>query len=346
MLERAVLHIGLAKTGTKTLQLGMTLNRDLLRQHGFVYPVLPAARHIGHVGLGVYAAQENANPALRAHLGLAERDRLIAFIDEFPSRLAVAVAGPDIHTVILSNEYCSTGLSSVEEIGRLHRLLSPLAREIRVIVYLRRQDDLATSLFSAQIKNGGHTGEFEFVEGFWFDYLGLLDMWAEVFGRDHLVIRVFEPAQLHRDGLLADFCDAIGFQPYDELRQPPRMNASLDIHALEFMRRFNAHLPLLAGEHLNLSRGAVHNAIAAISTEERLAPSGEAAAGFLDKYAASNAAVARKYLNRVDGVLFTEAPPRDRPERLPSLNVDKAIEIAAKLWQWQETRFQQRAKNQ
>ena len=87
-------------------------------------------------------------------------------------------------------------------------------------------------------------------------------------------------------------------------------------------------------------------AIAAISTEDRLAPSAEAAAAFLDKYAASNAAVARKYLNRANGVLFSESPPRDRPERLPSLDVDKAIEIAAKLWQWQETRFQQWDKNE
>src|SRR5262245_3378965 len=169
MLERVVLHIGLAKTGTKTLQLAMSLNRDLLRQHGFVYPILPAARHVGHVGLGVYAAQENANPALRAHVGVAERDRLVAFIDEFPSRLAAAVDGPDIHSAVLSNEYCSTGLSTVEEVTRLHRLLSPLAREIRVIVYLRRQDELATSLYSAQMKNGGRTGEFEFVNAFWFD---------------------------------------------------------------------------------------------------------------------------------------------------------------------------------
>src|SRR5207248_697515 len=157
MLERVVLHIGLAKTGTKTLQAAMTLNRDLLRRHGFVFPVLPGKRH---AGLALYAAQEKANPGLRARLGVAERDGLLAFLDAFPSGLAAAVAGPDIHTAILSNEYCSTGLSTIEEIARLHRLLSSLAREIRVIVYLRRQDQLATSLYSARMKNGGQTGEF------------------------------------------------------------------------------------------------------------------------------------------------------------------------------------------
>ena len=124
------------------------------------------------------------------------------------------------------------------------------------------------------------------------------------------------------------------------------MNMSLDVHALEFMRRFNAHVPLLAGEQINPSRGPIVLAIADISNGDRLVPSAEAAAAFLDKYAASNAAVARKYLNRENGVLFTEPPPHNRPERLPSLDIDKAIEIAAKLWQWQETRFQQRDKSE
>ena len=343
MLERVVLHIGLAKTGTKTLQAAMTLNRDLLRRHGFVYPALPGERH---AGLAVYATEEKADPGLRAHLGLGERDCLVRFIDEFPSGLTAAVAGPDIHTAILSNEYCSTGLSTIEEIARFHRLLSSLAREIRVIVYLRRQDHLATSLYSARMKNGGQTSEFEFAEGFWFDYLELLDMWAEIFGRDHLVVRIFEPAQLHQDGLLADFSIAMGFEPFQELQRPPHMNMSLDVHALEFMRRFNAHVPLLAGEQLNPSRGPIVLAIADISNGDRLVPSAEAAAAFLDKYAASNAAVARKYLDRENGVLFTESPPHNRPERLPSLDIDKAIEIAAKLWQWQVRRFKQWDKNE
>ena len=243
MLERVVLHIGLPKTGTKTLQGAMDLNRDLLRQHGFLYPVLPGVRH---AGLALYAATEKASPDLRARAGVAVHDRLVAFVDEFPSRLAAALAGPGVHSVILSSEHCSSALSTVEEIARLHRVLSPLAREIRVIVYLRRQDHVAISFYSARMKSGD-TDEFEFVEPVWFDYLALLDRWAEVFGRDNLVTRIFEPAQLHPDGLLADFSLAIGFEPYQELRRPPSLNQSLDVHALEFLRRFNAHLPALMG---------------------------------------------------------------------------------------------------
>src|ERR1051325_5410046 len=167
MLERLCLHIGVAKTGTKTLQLAMALNGDLLRQHGFVYPALPGHHHIG---LALYAANESTSARLRARIGLADGDRMAEFVGEFPSRLAAAVTSADIHTAILSNEHCSSELSTVEAISRLHALLSPLAREIRVIVYLRRQDDLAISLYSASVQ-AGPTNEFQFSDGhFWFNY--------------------------------------------------------------------------------------------------------------------------------------------------------------------------------
>src|ERR1044071_5629662 len=173
MLKRLCLHIGVAKTGTKTLQLAMTLNGDLLRRHGFVYPVLPGHHH---VGLALYAANESTSARLRAGVGLADGDRMAEFVGEFPSRLAAAVTAADIHTAILSNEHCSSELSTVEAISRLYALLSPLAREIRVIVHLRRQDDLAISLYSASVQ-AGSTNKFQFSDGhFWFDYSRLLDI--------------------------------------------------------------------------------------------------------------------------------------------------------------------------
>jgi hypothetical protein len=336
ILERIFLHIGVEKTGTKTLQLMMALNRDLLRQHGFVYPTLPGPEHRG---LPLYAGNDDAISHMRSLAGLAEGDRYAEFIDQFPSRLAAAVTAPDVHTALLSNEHCSSHLTTVEELGRLHRLLSPLARDSRVIIYLRRQDELAVSRYSANMK-AGHTSEFGFTdEPYWFDYLSLLDKWAEVFGAHNLLIRVFEPAQMHRAGLLADFSSAIGFEPYELLQHPPNQNTSLDVYSLEFLRRFNMHVPVLANGRPNPNRGAIAEAMAAMSSSDRLAPAADAAIAFLGKFAASNAEVARKYLNRADGVLFMQRPSPDRHERLPFLDVEKAVEIATKLWERQEMRF-------
>jgi hypothetical protein len=77
-----------------------------------------------------------------------------------------------------------------------------------------------------------------------------------------------------------------------------------------------------------------------------MAPSAEAGIEFLGRYAASNAQVAGKYLNRADRALFVEQPSRGRSERIPALDVDKAVEIAAKLWEWHETRFRRHEINE
>lgn len=340
MLKRLFLHIGVEKTGTKTLQLAMDVNRDLLQRHGFVYPTLPGPPH--HRGLVLYAADELAISHMRPLAGLADRDLYAEFIEQFPSRLAAALSAPDTKTAILSNEDCSSRLTTIKEITRLYHLLSRLAQECRIIVYLRRQDELAASRYSSNIK-AGHTGSLEDdEEPCWYDYLQLLDRWSAVFGPDHLTIRIFESRQMHASDLLADFSSAIGFEQHELLQRPPNQNPSLDVRSLEFLRRFNRHVPVLLDGRRNASRGPIVEAITEISTSERLIPSAKAATAFLDKFAASNAEVARKYLKRADGVLFMDRPPAERRALPPSLDVDQAVEIAAKLWQWQEERFQKR----
>ena len=344
MLERLFLHIGVEKTGTKTLQLAMDVNRDLLQRHGFVYPTLPGPPH--HRGLVLYAADELAISHMRPLAGLADGDLYGEFIEQFPSRLAAALSVPDTKTAILSNEDCSSRLTTVEEIARLYDLLSRLARECRIIVYLRRQDELAASRYSSNIK-AGHINSVEAdEEPYWYDYQQLLDRWAAVFGPDRLTVRIFEPRQLYEGDLLADFSFAIGFEQHKLLQRPPNQNQSLDIRSLEFLRRFNMHVPVLVDGQPNASRGPIVEAITAASTSERLMPTAEAATAFLEKFAASNAEVARKYLKRADGVLFMDRVSAERRALGPSLEVDQAIEIAAKLWQWQEARFQKRQRSE
>ena len=45
-------------------------------------------------------------------------------------------------------------------------------------------------------------------------------MWAKVFGKENLVVRIFEPQQLKDSDLLTDFLSAIGFTHQDELFRP------------------------------------------------------------------------------------------------------------------------------
>jgi len=145
--------------------------------------------------------------------------------------------------------------------------------------------------------------------------------------------------------LLTDFFSAVGFTHQDELFRPENPNRSLDVHTLEFLRRLDVRLQTCANAGLNPARGDIDEALAAVTTDEYLRPSAEAASAFLSQFATSNTEVARRYLNREDGILFMNAPFEDRTARLPALDLDKAMAIAAALWQWQEARLRAALRN-
>jgi hypothetical protein len=344
-LERIFLHVGLEKTGTTTLQAAMAVNRQLLRRYGYVFPEGLSSFPSYHIGLALWAANPDAVSELRHAAGLTSREAYDAFLQSYPSQIARELARSGGHTAILSNEHCSSRLATIAEISKIHQIIAPLARRCRVIIYLRRQDELAASHYSTAVRSGA-TYEFNFPkEIIWFDYLKLLEMWAQVFGKENLSVRVFEPQQLKDRDLLADFFSTIGFTRYDELRRPRDQNRSFDRYVLEFLRRFNAHLSICAESGADCDRRRVEEALAAITTRECLRPNAEAATAFLSQFAASNAEVARRFLNRKDGVLFAGAPLDDQPARLPTLDVDQAVAIAVALWQWQEAKLRATLRN-
>jgi hypothetical protein len=338
-LERIFLHVGVEKTGTTTLQVAMAINRPLLHQCGYAIPMGPAGSPSYHIGLALCAANPDAIPELRQVARLTSDAAYSAFLENYPMQIARELTQSECHTAILSNEHCSSRLSTVAEIVKLYEIFSRLAHERRIIIYLRRQDELASSHYSTSVR-AGSTSEFNFPsEVHWLDYLHLLEMWAQVFGKENLVIRIFEPQQLKDGDLLADFFSVVGFMRQDELLRPEDQNRSFDVYTVEFLRRFNAQLPTCVEAGLDRARGDIDEALAAITTRECLRPGADAATAFLNRFAASNAEVARRFLNREDGTLFTNAPTDDQPARLPSLDVDKAMAISVALWRWQEARM-------
>src|SRR5690606_10056545 len=112
----------------------------------------------------------------------------------------IAESGCD--TLLLSNEHCSSRLISNEDILRLKDMLSPLAETTRIVVYLRRQDEALLSMYSTMVRSGSSQG-LQFPPGhviaLRFDYARLLGLWADVFGRENIVPRLFN--QLRNDSI-------------------------------------------------------------------------------------------------------------------------------------------------
>ncbi len=243
-MRKIVLHIGAEKTGTTTIQEFLALNRDRLRELGVYFP--KAVGEKNHTHLALCAALDKRGISKRAAGRLAENG-----LEDF--RLKIRKSLDDelaknlpCDTVVFSGEHMHSQLQTPEELERLKQML-PKADELRIVFYIRRQDQAAVSLFSTALKAGGGGGEgFQFPEDeagrlpYRFDYLRAYKLWASVFGKESIVVRIFDKAEFVNGDLIEDFCHAAGLPWEKDFLRPQMKNPALDANGEFVFSRFNA----------------------------------------------------------------------------------------------------------
>ncbi|EAI4813061.1 hypothetical protein BGG33_07840, partial [Campylobacter lari] len=55
-----------------------------------------------------------------------------------------------------------------------------------------------------------------------------LQWWGEIFGKENLIVRLFDKNEFYQGDLLKDFIHSIGLEWDDEFIIPPKQNESLD----------------------------------------------------------------------------------------------------------------------
>ena len=306
------LHIGTPKTATTSLQMFCKDNQKILNQKGYSYPILDfryphvAIRRNGHFLVG------------KLYDGVGDRDyareekvwnRGIQMIHEefakFPN-------------VILSDENIWNA-SRGEKFAQWERLKKDAEEhgyEIRVIVYLRRQDQFINSWLAQQVKEGWNSNACIKWDSFvkkprnqQLDYYSHLEKISSVIGRENIYVRIFEREQFKgkEHSIFSDFLDVLGLEFTDEYKiKEEKANKSLTANSQEIVRVINSVLPdTLPVEGMIRRAAAVceetkdpDNSFVMLSEEETKE--------FLKKYENGNAAIAREYLGREDGVLFSD----------------------------------------
>ena len=196
-MNPVVMHIGLTKTGTSSLQAALSAHRDELAGIGFVYPLSgrtgkPRVAHHnlfyetgdGGRGNGDFDATDG---------GWAE---VLRDIDAVPGR-----------TGILSSE--AFQYATPAQVERIGNILGD--RPVTIVVYLRRHDRWLESAWNQRARFGRVTLRFvDFAEGegrTLGDYAGVVMPWLQVFGDDHVDVRIYGAAVLER-GIVGDFAAA------------------------------------------------------------------------------------------------------------------------------------------
>lgn len=333
-----IFHIGTEKTGTTSLQAFLRVNRPMLKEHGILYPRAPG--EVNHTQLAA-ASQSTARGGMAKLHHLQDKADLDRFREDLRARLTDELRAANCETVILSNEHCTSRLVTDEEVQFLHDFLAPHFASMRLIVYLRRQDDYLLSTYSTTIKVGG-TQPLEYplpkLIKRRYDHWELLSRWARIFGRENIACRRFDKRSLVKGDIVPDFLDAAGIDPTLKFRRPKDLNESLDAEMLEFLRLFNQYAtPIRRRKLVQFLSERSKGPLLDLPEDERQKLMATVRDG--------NARVAQEYfgdaLTGSDDPLFL-ARPTNRPRTgKVELSLERAIAIGAELWQWQEKRAEE-----
>ena len=310
-MKTLFVHIGQMKTGTSTLQHFLQDNCAVLNQQGFDYPTFTHR-------------YTNVGPSRNGHflldIALPEGDGECA-----EKRAAAATCWACLEeafacydNVVVSEEHLwhdprVDGLAVFEE---LLRRCAERGWALRLIVYLRRQDLFIASMRGQQVKEGYPHQQrpnaqlweewVQAPEGIVLDYHAHLERIAAIVGRESICVRVYDRAQLEKDGgnLYADFLGCLG-QQLTEAYQLPATASNVSFSPnIQEIHRAVITAPDFRQPYRTTFREAAtlcarnedaQQAVTMFAPEEALA--------FLHQFEESNSRVARDYLHR-EGPLF------------------------------------------
>lgn len=325
-----VLHIGTRKTGTSSLQFFLRDNRRRLIDLGHLYPESPGRARHERFGLFLKSDEELKRSIEWHRQRYARPSR---FRQSFRQRLLREIEESGLSNVLLSDEILFE--SSDFALQRLGRFTRRYAESLRVVVYLRRQDDYLTSLYQQEVK----TGEVRRLDS-WvrqeptdgYDYHARLRTWRRLVGPTDMVVRRFEPGAWEGGSLHQDFLSAVGINARaDELEQTPDRNESLDAESVELLRLLNVYRVENHDAVVGLvdNREMVKRLVRASDGPSVTLPE-STLDDFMSRWTASNEAVAHEFLGNGTGELF-HGPRKSRnvttEQRLDPDRLDHFIDL-------------------
>ncbi|MBR1629613.1 MAG: hypothetical protein IJ679_10190 [Lachnospiraceae bacterium] len=303
-MKTLYLHIGTAKTGTTSLQKFFAINRSLLQKKGFSFPEMP----FGFEDVG----QKNRNGHFLTLYDEPDTEKKWekgwkTVRETFLKSNNVILSDEQIWIVQVKDGFWEKVLSEAEKAGVA----------LKVIVYLRKQDEIAESHWNQKVKGRPKLSStfFEFInEGgydfFPLDYGKTIDHVASCIGKENLRVRAFERQQFAGGSLFVDFLQLLSLGLTDEYKMPGHVsNLRLPDNVVEIKRLINQVQSYQKESIPNFYWDAIRQAyglgtMKEIPVAQKGMFSPEERAQYLDRFAEGNAHVAKEYLGRKDGTLF------------------------------------------
>ena len=306
------LHIGMPKTGTSYIQSFLHNNNKILMKKGFNFPSF----EITFDGVEEFRNGNFLVCQIKNEEGVRNNALEKEIFDYcFTKIKKLFKKSPN---VILSDEslWNSSKFNYSGDLWpELLKKKEEMNFDLKVIVYLRRQDLFIQSFWAQQVKGVCtlpfadyiNSGSFK---GIRLDYYKRLQEIASYVGKENIIVKACEEQQCAGGSLVADFLNVVGLKLTDEYEvSDNKINLTLEGAYLQtklIMNQFD-EFRVRRGYLIGDLKKAMHqNRNSKLAQRVNYFSSYEEQVEFLNKYSEENELVAKEYMGRTDGALFKD----------------------------------------
>lgn len=238
-MTRFVIHIGMHKTGTTSIQAALYRARKALAKRGVLYPEFgpnhshPLVSMFHSAPLDYY---------VNFYSGLDTPAKVDAFNQRHRDSLETQLSAREWDTVLLSGEELGTGLGE-DELREFRKYCDRRATSYCIVCYVRDPIGFATSAIQQQVQ-AGLTLEELYEAPPRVRYRDILEKYINVFGSDKIQLRAYAALQQTPDRQIDDFLHTINAPHLGDcvkaIRPQNTALRSAEIHALSL---YNRHVP-------------------------------------------------------------------------------------------------------
>lgn len=245
-MKTLYLHIGTPKTGTTSIQHFCKHNEKVLAGKGICYPLFDFKYlDSGNSRNGLFLQNAYYNEK-------KERDEAVEqrYFEEGSQK--VKELFQDYDNIVLSDEgiwqTAFVRKRGKDTLSRIKRMAEDGQYQVKVIVYLRSQEEYAVSWWNQLIKHNRTTANkvsWPYYKKHISNYVGLdyyenLMQLAELFGQENIIVRRFDKEYFKNGRLLDDFLGILGLEFTDEFEVvTEEKNTRISDNACEVKRAIN-----------------------------------------------------------------------------------------------------------
>ncbi len=297
-MKTLYIHIGTGKTGTTAIQNFCALNEKVLRdKYSLIYSSSCRLNNNHHLTcFNWFELGESYE---------YKKEKVTQALENVVNELLCS----DKENILISSEY----FPGVEK-KELEDIYIPFFEgkvTVKVIAYIRRQDEYLESWFAQLIKTEQPHADIHVLmktlrNKKLLDHSYMINKWSSLIGENNIIVRPYEKCQFKNGNLIHDFLSIFDIEESNEfLYEEKEANTSLSRDQIVLIKSFyNAGLDKFVDDVIKKPFD-----FDASSSKYFLPPSERDA--LINEYSVSNSLVAKNFLNRKDGRLFYAPLPSE-----------------------------------